>query len=491
MPLWITEQGLRKALSELQTLGAHEQTPVFLAMKLAGVSQGTLTSFASNAELRVGFFDRFLALPNRSYFNPFSGTIHNSSYPHGSQYTVARELRKPRWLNSLDWEEPAGRNVSNYNVKFRPGYEQTLKAELFQGRRVPFWPFAIFFQARLGEVNASGALLKDIIDFWGQAFNLNSSEKVNLFDLSITPIGTPWTSPTELKQSMVDQIIRDSARTVVRASSNPATSAPVKNPPPDRDRNDLPLNLIIYGPPGTGKTRELITRYAPLFTDDDGSKRYIFTTFHPSYFYEDFIEGIRPSLADPESPSEIRYEIVDGVFKEACALAESEPTKIHAIFIDEINRGKIDSLFGDIISLLEDDKRDTVSVTLPYSKKPFSVPSNLYIIGTMNTADRSIALLDVALRRRFSFLELPPSSLALQDMLEADGSPGGDVAGVNLPKLLDALNERLEMMLGHDKLIGHGWLVGIFATLLCSKDSPTSCGVFSRRARPYRGGPSR
>jgi len=134
-----------------------------------------------------------------------------------------------------------------------------------------------------------------------------------------------------------------------------------------------------------------------------------FLTFHQSFSYEDFVEGIRPSLTDAED-SQIVYTVKDGIFKEICKKASLDSNNNYVLIIDEINRGNISKIFGELITLLEDNKRagekEAITVRLPYSNQDFSVPNNVYIIGTMNSTDKSIALVDVALRRRFHFERL-------------------------------------------------------------------------------------
>jgi 5-methylcytosine-specific restriction enzyme B len=169
-------------------------------------------------------------------------------------------------------------------------------------------------------------------------------------------------------------------------------------------------------------------------------------TFHPSYSYEDFIEGFRPVRSGGEG---LRLSLVDGLFKEVCRAALADPKHRYLVIIDEINRANIAKVLGELVTLLEMDKRG-MTVTLPQSKEPFTIPPNVYAIGTMNTADRSIRLLDAAIRRRFAFIELMPDSSLLT---------GGNVDGLALDEFLDTLNRRVAAHVGREKQIGHAVLM--------------------------------
>jgi 5-methylcytosine-specific restriction enzyme B len=182
-------------------------------------------------------------------------------------------------------------------------------------------------------------------------------------------------------------------------------------------------------------------------------QRFAVVTFHQSYGYEEFIEGIR---ARSDESGSISYPIEPGIFMRLCQRANADPAHRYAIFIDEINRGNISKIFGELISLIEVDKRagmsNAMSLQLSYSGDHFSVPANVDIIGAMNTADRSLALMDTALRRRFDFVEMMPDLSLLS---------GAKVKGIELESLLEKLNSRIEALYDREHTLGHAFFMPV------------------------------
>ncbi len=238
-------------------------------------------------------------------------------------------------------------------------------------------------------------------------------------------------------------------------------------------------NVVLYGPPGTGKTRAALG-LSNAWAIQNGPDTVFRVTFHPSYSYEDFIEGYRPvdettvapdgdagaappanDDADPEPPA-ASFKLQPGVFLEACKRAErltgaaegGDPKRV-LVFIDEINRGDVARIFGELITYIEPDKRGESFRLAQSPGTSRSIPENVLILGTMNTADKSISLLDIALRRRFAFVEYEPDATVFQ----SEPSWRDTIDDIEIGRLLTGLNDRLlEAGVEPDRAIGHSLL---------------------------------
>lgn len=207
-------------------------------------------------------------------------------------------------------------------------------------------------------------------------------------------------------------------------------------------------NLVLQGPPGVGKTFAA-RRLAWSMMGKEDNDRIEFVQFHQSYTYDDFVRGYKAS--------EDGFELKDGIFYRFCQKAGSRPDEYFFFIIDEINRGNLSKIFGELLMGIEKDHRGE-NITLEDGTS-FLVPKNLYIIGTMNTADRSLAMLDYALRRRFSFIDMKPAFLSsgFQKYLK-------EIDNKKLTSLVDmikTLNDVIKKSLGEGFCIGHSYFCGL------------------------------
>jgi 5-methylcytosine-specific restriction protein B len=217
---------------------------------------------------------------------------------------------------------------------------------------------------------------------------------------------------------------------------------------------ELKRQLILQGVPGTGKTH--VARHLARLLTGGCDERIRLVQFHPAYSYEEFVEGIKVRSVTVDGRSDVTYPVEAGLL---CAFAEEasrRPAEPHVLLIDEINRGNLPRIFGELLYLLEYREQ---SVCLPCSRRHFRLPANLYLLATMNAADRSVALIDQALRRRFSFLDMPPDAAVLARWLQMHTPAAGPAFAERVRKLFERLNTRLRADLGAQGQIGHSYFM--------------------------------
>ena len=245
----------------------------------------------------------------------------------------------------------------------------------------------------------------------------------------------------------------------------------------------LKKQLVLQGVPGTGKTHVARSLARLLTHDRPDCVRLV--QFHPAFSYEEFVEGIRARGVEVDGRNQVTFPVEDGVLCQFAEQAAKRPSEPHVLLVDELNRGNLPRIFGELLYLLE--YRDQ-AVTLPYSKRSFRLPDNLFVLATMNPLDRSAVALDQALRRRFSFVDMPADAAILASWLESHTPPELPDAtfGPRVVHLFEELNRRLARDLGPEKQVGHSLF------MVPNLDSAKLAAVWDHHVRPllldYLGG---
>lgn len=417
----------------------------------------------------------------------------------------------PRGIHGLE-----GRDIeltAEYFSRLKNIFREKVLPEFFQmspGRSHSYWPDEY--------VLSSGNEVEDVENLLEDS-NMNNS----LLNISLNNIlfGPPGTGKTLSVTAMALGVLEETTPGVNRYVNSLLSGKYAESPFLDDGATD---QLVDGKKSSTGSVvlekANMVSAvwggWNKCFEKFRKEGRLEFVTFHQNYAYEDFIEGLKASV-DSNNPGQVMYSVEDGIFKRIAYRAmdawlrgapldpseseylvckervnrwlegnggdvkkygDGECPPPYVLIIDEINRGNISRIFGELITLIEPSKRakdsdeikmgdQPLAVTLPYTKKPFMVPPNLYIIGTMNTADRSLVGLDAALRRRFDFIEMPPRPEALTEKIkfevqvENGGESRKEERVIDLNRLLTALNKRIENRYDRDHEIGHAFLIGV------------------------------
>jgi MoxR-like ATPase len=314
----------------------------------------------------------------------------------------------------------------------------------------------------------SKTILMKIMDYLGEKINMYlDSVEINIALLKYTYKIIPESN--EIDPWVISSIYWDFYLDVIDKMDEVEVDEAIDNQPNEND--DLFIedqlideivtlmrkkkNIILQGAPGVGKTFSIKKIIKNNFEIFDAQEQILMLQFHQSFAYEEFIEGLRPTTHSAG------FTVESGIFKKFIEeTVKINPEKDYFLIIDEINRGNISKIFGELLMLIEADKRgEQYKVRLPYSNESFYVPKNLYIVGTMNTADRSLALIDYALRRRFSFIDLVPkyNSKKFNDFLKTIGINDEETSRIN--QTMARINQEINRDLGPNFEIGHSYFV--------------------------------
>ncbi len=416
-----------------------------LALIEAGAGSGKEIEFNETPD-EYSFWDRYFRLdddPDKPYLNAMALRRAERGFPHSNAATVRKNTF------ALKWKAATRRADGNHDFwTLSEDYADIFRDKaLTKGGEVSRVPVVDLAALLLRQDNIPVATAQGLEDAFRQRFAMDDESYRKLFVFQPEKpegIFTEQQPGPEMLVAIQDALIPEK----VTATTAPAPLAPpVVDDPDDVLINEIrqllaigTSGIILSGPPGTGKSFHA-RRIARHLVNDP--KQDVFRVqFHPSFGYEDFVEGYRP---DDNATS--GFKIVDKIFVKACTRARSKPKEEYVVFIvDEINRGDPARVFGELLTYLERSYRND-EVTLPFSGKLFSVPENLLLIGTMNPHDRSVSHVDAAFVRRFDHIDVLPSREDLEDMLGKRSMPQEQVDMIG--EWFERLQQMIPLGLGH------------------------------------------
>lgn len=421
-----------------------------LAAKERGASEDTWIEYTEQM-VDFKFCDSYLRVNNslKPYYDPFDGDYRIHSHPHSNIATARKKTFVQGW-GAGEFKEEDGKVF----FKFREKYQEVLTEKMKKAgvyKKISAIDLAIFLFRRATFEDDDSIL--ECISRLKRVFNFTDAEWNTIFELSpgseYASI-SQWTSRSTNEHSLLTNILlHDPANfdylLTLKTIREKSISIMEKTKQIAQDIKEKGFKqIILQGPPGTGKTF-LAKKIADTITD--GPERIKFVQFHPTYDYDSFIQRLIP--VKDKTTGEIKFCAEDQLFIATCNEAAKEPESRYVLIIDEINRADLNRVFGELLYALEYRNSE---VNLQYGGNAFLVPSNLIVIGTMNTADSSVAHIDYAFRRRFVFYDINPSKA----IIEQDQKD--DLAIKTGCALFEKTNQLLE---NHPRFrIGHTYFMG-------------------------------